>query len=396
VSKILDKKNIVKIMGIAAGAILFYWALQNISAIFIFLGIVLKLLAPLMVGICIAFILNIPMRAFESRLLKKRNVKLRRLVGLLLTIILALAVFILVLLIVIPEVWQTLETLGAKFPNLISRVRSLEAQVSDKLPSLGDWLSEMELNWENIMKTSIDFLQSGAANIFNSTINIATSVFSGIYTFLFGFVFAMYILFQKENLMRQARKLLYAFLPEEKADRIGSICTLTNKTFSKFITGQCTEAVILGLMFLVTLSVFRFPYAVVIAVLVTCTALIPIFGAYIACIIGAFLILLASPVKAFWFVILFFVLQQIEGNLIYPRIVGKSVGLPALWVMTAVIIGGSIMGIVGMLISVPLCAVLYILLRESVDKKLAKMNIPSDKICGGDLLPNQKKNRNRD
>jgi len=179
--------------------------------------------------------------------------------------------------------------------------------------------------------------------------------------------------------MRQAKKLLYAFLSETRADRFMEICSLTNKIFSRFIAGQCTEAIILGLMFFIFMSIFGFPYAVVISALVTCTALIPIFGAFIACIVGAFLILLTNPVKAFWFIVLFLVLQQIEGNLIYPRVVGKSVGLPALWVMTAVMVGGSTIGIAGMIISVPLCSILYVLLRESIDKRLNKKRIPSEK-----------------
>lgn len=369
-SKILDKNNIKKIVGIVAGAILFNWALQNIPTIYAFLGNIINPIVPLLIGLCIAFILNIPMQALESKLFINKKPKLRRPVSLLLTIVLMLAAVLMVLYIVIPEIVQTFEILLVGLPGFIDSVTAWGKQLPVKLPNLGVLISGMDLDWDNIEKTALNFLKSGATNIMNSIFSIATSVFNGIFNLFLGFVFAVYILFQKENLTRQAKKLLYAYLSEARADRIVSISTLTNKTFSKFLTGQCTEAVILGLMVFVSMSLFRFPYAMVIAVLVTCTALIPIFGAFIACFIGAFLILVTSPVKAFWFVVLFLVLQQIEGNLIYPRIVGSSVGLPALWVLAAVVIGGNTMGIAGMLVSVPLCSVLYVLLRESVVRKL--------------------------
>ncbi len=379
VIKVLDKNDIRKIGGIVAGAILFNWALQNIAIIFAFLGKILNLIVPFLIGLSIAFILNIPMQVLESKLFKKGSAKLRRLVSLPLTIVLMLALVLLVLLAIIPEIGKTFETLLAMLPGFIDSVTAWGEQLSAKFPNLGVWLSKVELDWESIGKNVFNFLKNGVSSIMSSTVSIASSLFSGIVNFFLGFVFAVYILFQKENLARQTKKLLYGLAPEAKADRFVSICALVNKTFSKFITGQCTEAVILGLMFFVSLNLFRFPYAMAIAVLVTCTALIPVFGAFIACFIGAFLILVTSPVKAFWFVVLFLVLQQIEGNLIYPRVVGGSVGLPALWVMAAVMIGGGAMGVTGMLVSVPLCSVLYVMLREAIGKRLAKKHIPAEK-----------------
>ncbi len=380
VSAILDQNNIPKIVGIVAGAILFYWVLQNLSAIFTFLGNIIDLITPLLIGLGIAFILNIPMQALESGLLKKIDAKPRRLASLILTILIMLTVILLVLLTVIPEIGKTLETLLAMLPGFIDSVTAWGKQLSAKFPNLGGWLSELDLDWDNIGKTVFTFLKNGVTSIMNSTVSIAKSVFSGILNFLLGLVFAVYILFQKENLARQVKKLLYAFLPKAKAAGFVNLWSLVNKTFANFITGQCAEAVILGLMFLMAMGLLRFPYAVVISILVTCTALVPIFGAFIACFIGAFLILVTSPLKAFWFIVLFLTLQQIEGNLIYPRVVGSSVGLPGLWVMLAVVIGGGLMGVTGMLVSVPLCSVLYVLLRESVSRRLAKKEIPVEKI----------------
>lgn len=378
--KILEKNTIKKVTVIIFGAILLNWALQNMSTLGGFLGYIVKVITPFIVGFCIAFILNVPMRVIEKKLISIRNTTLRRLVSLLLTIIFMLSVILLVMLIIIPELVQTIESLIDKLPGFVDRVTALGEKVSDELPNLEVWLSNLDLDWEGMGKNALDTLKSGATSVLNSTVNIASLVFSSIYNFLIGFVFAIYILFEKENVTRQLKKLVYAYLPEKRADRLVSIFALVNNTFSKFVTGQCTEAVILGLMFLIAMSIFRFPYALVVSVLIACTALIPMFGAFIACFIGAFLILVTNPVKAVWFVVMFLVLQQIEGNVIYPRVVGNSLGLPGLWVLVAVLIGGSTMGVTGMLISVPLCSVLYVLLRESVGKRLVEKRVPKRKI----------------
>ncbi len=359
---------------------MFYWVLQNFEAIWIFFGKTVTLIVPFLIGISIAFILNIPMQALESKFSKKIKPKHRRLVSLLLTILLMFILVLVALLTVIPEIGQTLETLLAMLPGFIDSVTAWGKQLSTKFPNLGGWLSKMDLDWENIGKTIFNVLKNGVTSVMNSTISVATSIFNGILNFFLGFVLAVYLLFQKENLGRQAKRSLYAFLPEAKADRLVKLCNLVNQTFAKFIAGQCIEAIILGSMFVVAMSIFRFPYVTVIAVLVTATALIPIFGALIACLIGALLILVTSPVKAFWFVLLFLVLQQIEGNFIYPRVVGRSVGLPALWVMSAVLIGGGLMGITGMLLSVPLCSVFYVLFRESINERLAKKHLSPERF----------------
>ena len=206
----------------------------------------------------------------------------------------------------------------------------------------------------------------------NTTFSAAVSIVSGVSSFLIGFIFAIYILLQKETLGRQIKKVLEAFLPEPAVGRILDITALTERTFSHFLTGQCAEAVILGTMFFVVLTVIRLPYALLIGVLIAFTALIPIFGAFVGLAVGVFLMLMVNPMDALIFTITFFVLQQIEGNLIYPYVVGNSVGLPSIWVLVAVTVGGSMMGIVGMLIFIPLCSVLYALLRDGVNMRLGK------------------------
>lgn len=209
----------------------------------------------------------------------------------------------------------------------------------------------------------------------NTTFSAAVSIVSGVSTFLISFIFAIYILLQKENLSRQLKKLLYAFLPNGIVRKLLGIGALTERTFSSFLTGQCVEAVILGTMFFVALTVLRLPYALLIGVLIAFTALIPVFGAFIGFGVGVFLMLIAAPMDALIFTVVFFVLQQIEGNLIYPYVVGNSVGLPSIWVLVAVTLGGSMMGIAGMLIFIPLTSVLYALLKGVVNERLRKKEI---------------------
>lgn len=366
---------------------MFAWLLRNLPGVFRYLGALAGIAAPFLVGLCIAFILNVPMQAVESELfppkMQKKHAKLyraRRPVSLVFTILLVIAVIFLVLFIVIPEVVRTFQTLRASIPGFVERVRNWWGTVAQKFPQRDIWAARAQPEWDKILETAFRFLQNRATSLFQSTMGLATSVFSGILNFFIGMVFAIYVLLRKEILSRQCRKMLYAYFPERAADEIIRICKLASRTFSKFISGQCLEAILLGTLFFIFMSIFRFPYAMMISVLIAFTALIPIFGAFIGCAVGIFLIFVIDPMKALWFFILFLVLQQLENNFIYPRVVGSSVGLPAMWVMTAVVLGGSMWGIMGMLIMVPLCSVLYTLFRESVNRKLLKRQTPSDKF----------------
>ncbi len=227
----------------------------------------------------------------------------------------------------------------------------------------------MEIN-RSMMKKLIGFITTGAGTVLSSTVTAAVSIASGLASFSIAFIFSVYLLLQKEALARQAKKLLYAYFPEIRVNTWIRVLRMTEQTFSKFLAGQCTEAVILGLMFFVSMAFLRLPYALLIGVLIAFTALIPVFGAFIGCAVGIFLTLTVDPLQAVWFTILFFVLQQLEGNLIYPHVVGNSVGLPSIWVLAAVSVGGSMFGIAGMLVFIPLCSVFYALLREDVNRRL--------------------------
>lgn len=351
---------------------MFNWSLNHLVDLGTLWGYLMNVVSPFFLGLIMAFILNIPMRSIEHRLFAGDHSRRNRTASLLLTIFLLTALLFLFLFIVIPEIVQTIQVLIARLPGFVDRVTAWGQHLAATYPNVGVWISGLDLNWDSIKVNALDLLKRAAENILNSSFSVAASVFNGIVSFFLGLVFAVYILLQKETLARQSRKVLYAYLPQERVDRVIEVTSLAEKTFTNFITGQCLDATILGLMVFVAMLVFGFPYAVVIGVLVAITALIPVVGSFIACFIGAFLILVTSPIKAFWFVVIFLILQQLEGNFIYPRVVGNSVGLPAMWVLAAVVIGGNMMGVTGMLIAIPLCSILYVLLRESTNQRISK------------------------
>ena len=241
---------------------------------------------------------------------------------------------------------------------------------------LADWNME---DWKNITQKAAELLQTWGGGIVSSGSMVIGGVVSGVSTFIIALIFSFYILLQKEKLGRQGRQVLYALLPERRADRTLEILRLSSRTFSSFLSGQCLEACILGTLFVVSMTIFRMPYALLVGVLIALTALIPIVGAFIGCGVGALLIAIADPWKALGFVVLFLVIQQVEGNLIYPHVVGSSVGLPSIWVLAAVTLGGKLMGIMGMLLFIPLCSVLYALFRDYVKTRLGQRHVPVHK-----------------
>lgn len=371
-----NKKTIRNVILAVLGCILFYWALQNIQVIGTFLSAVARLLNPFLVGGALAFILNVPMRAIERKLPKKL-IKGRRSIALSLTFLLVISVLAIVLLLLIPQMSATIKSIGVLLPGFWASAQRSLADLLVRYPLLEEWLADFAgMNWNEAMGNVMQWLRTGGLAFVGSTVTAATGLVSGLVNFFIGVVFAIYLLSQKETLARQSKMLLYAFLPAEKTKKILDIATLTSKTFSNFLSGQCVEACILGSMFAVSMLVCRMPYVTLISVLIGVTALIPIFGAFIGCFVGAFLILVQNPMQAVWFVVLFLCLQQIEGNLIYPKVVGNSVGLPSIWVLAAVTIGGSTMGITGMLIMIPLCSVMYSMLRTNTRKRLSEKGVP--------------------
>lgn len=267
---------------------------------------------------------------------RRRNKYVQRFarpLSMILTILLVLGIVVLVMFVVVPELGKTFLSLGVSISEFIPRAQKRLEELFVNNKEVMAWLENLNMDWDKIMNSAVEFFQNGAGSVVNSTVSAARSIVSGLTTFFIAFVFACYILLQKEKLRVQLRKVLFAYLPKNRVERLLEIFTLTYKTFSHFLAGQCLEALILGTMFFIVMSIIRMPYALLVGILIAFTALIPIFGAFIGCFVGAFLILMVDPVKALIFIILFLVLQQIEGNLIYPKVVGNSVGLPSIWVL---------------------------------------------------------------
>ena len=336
---------------------------------------------PFVLGGAIAFVINVPMSFLEKKIFgrtkdgNKVGEKLARPISLLLTIILAVGVIALVMFGVIPQLTRTMGTLMISIADFVPQMQNWIRDFSHNNQEIMKLVNQVQFNQDQAIKWGISILGSGAGNMMNTTMSAVGSIVSGFATFFIAFSFACYILFQKEKLHVQIRKVFFAFIPKQKAEAFLKICSLTYQTFANFLTGQCVEAVILGSMFVVTLSILKMPYALLIGTLIAFTALIPIFGAFIGCAVGCFLIFMVSPKQAILFIIVFLILQQIEGNLIYPHVVGGSVGLPSIWVLAAVTIGGNLMGIVGMLIFIPLVSVLYTIFREFVYLRLKEKHI---------------------
>lgn len=372
----LNKKNMKNLMILIVFAVLVLVGVQrieNLAAGFVFL---MRIVFPFILGGAMAFILNIPMHFLEGRLFAKaKKKKLVRPVSLVLSILFVVAILQIVLVVVIPEIAATFASISKNIEAFLPKLEQWLTEAFPDSEQLEMWIDSLEFNWDKIFQSAVNFLKNGAGNVLSSTVTVAKTVINSLMNFFVGFVFACYILLQKEKLSVQVKKVLYAFLPRHAVEKTLQVAALSYKTFSNFVTGQCLEAVILGTMFFVSMSVLRFPYALLVGVLIAFTALIPIFGAFIGCVLGTFLILVSNPVQAIGFVILFFVLQQVEGNLIYPHVVGGSVGLPSIWVLVAVTVGGSLMGVVGMLIFIPLSSVLYALFKGWVHKRLEDRGI---------------------
>ncbi len=388
----LNKKNVLKILGIITFAVVLFALAQRFEALITGLRVLIGLLSPIFIGLALAFIVNVPMKFIERTVFRNKKQrkwvqKIKRPMSLLLTFLLFLAIIAFVMLLVIPELAKTIMVLSVTIPDFLNNVEEWGKSISNDIPGLTEWIKSLQnikIDWEKISATVWSFFQNGGGNMLLTTVNAATTIFSGIFNAVLGIVFACYVLIQKEMLARQIKRVFYAYLPEKVSDKILEVCRLTNLTFANFLSGQCMEAVILGTLCFIGMSIFRFQYALMISVLVGVLSIIPMFGAFIGVALGAFIILMVSPMQALWFIVFFIVLQQIEGNLIYPRVVGNSVGLPAVWVLFAVTVGANTMGLVGILMNIPICSVLYVLLGEVVFKRLRarmrKRNLSADKL----------------
>lgn len=365
-----------------------YGIVRNFAACLNFVKMILSVCYPLALGGAIAFVTIVPLRFVESHLLpnNRKFDKYRRGVSYIITLLLIFAVMGLVLGVVIPQVVDALSQIVQKLPKMVDSLYAKAVKFTNETPIINQIITEFNIDGDELQEEIINFAKKYGSSFFNTGAGVVSGVAGGILGFaggitnvLIAFIFSIYIVLQKEKFASQAKQVIYALFKEEKADKIVYIGRLSARVFSNFISGQCIEACILGTMFFITLLIFKIPYSLLVSVIITVTALIPIFGAFIGMAIGAFLIVLVSPWKALYFIIIFFVLQQIEGNLIYPHVVGGSIGLPSLWVLFAVTVGGSLFGVGGILIFIPLCSVMYALFRDHVQKKLVKKEIAVEK-----------------
>lgn len=369
-----NKKTIIELI---IFTVVIIFAFVNIEALWSFITYIIKIFMPFIIGVMIAFVLNVLLNVVENKLFKKLNEKngkvwkkIKRPTSLITTFIIIIALIAFILGLLIPQLQNTATIFTENFDSY----KKESIKILDKIGIDDKDIKVLNKNIEKIKEEVTSYVGDNKQEIVQTTFGVASSVVGTITSLVLGIVFAIYILAKKEDLARQSKKMLKAYFPEKKEKRIREIANLSNKTFGNFISGQCLEALIIGVLCFIGMFILQIPYASTISVLVGFTALIPVFGAFIGTVIGAFLILMVDPTKAIIFIIFILILQQLEGNLIYPKVVGKSVGLPGIWVMVAVTVGASIAGVLGMLLSVPICSVLYSILKTDVNNRIDQKN----------------------
>lgn len=381
----VNKKLLSRIFWSICGFIVLYWLLHDAERVRSLKTTLSEVFSPFILGGVLAFILNVPMRFIENTPFKKiKKPVLRRALAVVLTFIFLLLIVTLVVWLLVP---QLINTLNALIPALIDFATRVETGLRNLLkenPAVLEWLNantDFEtVNWSSLIKEALSGFGNLATSVLGSAVNAISGLFTGAFKAVIALVFCIYCLFQKETLARQGRKLLYAYCKESFADNVVRVARLTNSTFSNFLSGQCIEVCILGSLFAICMAIFRMPFIPLISVVIAVTAFIPIVGAWTGCILGAFLIFVQDPMLAVWFVVMFLVIQQVENNMIYPRVVGTSVGLSGMWVLVAVSVGGKLMGVAGMFLMIPIASVLYTLCKEAVNHKLKNSAVDAQKL----------------
>ena len=380
----IEKKTLRNIFIGVVSCIVLYWILHETERVKTVFSVLKSVISPFVLGASLAFIINVPMRAIENLLKPIGKSSMRRLCAILITVIVILLIVTLVFVLLIPQLTSTIQSLIPKLYTFVLSIETYVTEYLEKNPQVMEWVvnnTEFEnFDWANLAQKAISVVGTSVSTIVNSALAAIGSITGALMDAFIAVVFAIYCLFQKETLARQGRKLLYAFLPERFSDGTIRILRLTNSTFSNFLSGQCLEVCILGCLFAVAMAIFRMPYIPLVSVLVAVTAFIPVVGAWVGCVLGAFFILVANPLQAVWFIIMFVILQQIENNLIYPRVVGTSIGLSGMWVLVAVAVGGELMGVAGMFLMIPVASVIQTLLREATNKRLSGKDIRQDKL----------------
>ena len=377
------KKYIIYVL-ITALAVL---AVLNIKWVISAAGNLFSILSPLIIGCILAYLLNLIMVKLEKLYFPRSQKRFinasRRPVCLTLSILLIFVIAALVIGLIVPEIVNIFIVLGDTLPVYGEKIMILIETYKSDFPILEEYISQYlqvgGIDLQSLLSSMVDFAKNGVGDFITSTVTVISDIAGGMINFVIGLIFAIYILFNKEKLAEQLRRITESYMKPTMARKARYFFTTADKCFSSFIVGQCTEAVILGMLCAVGMTILQIPYATTIGTLVGATALIPIVGAYIGAVVGTFMILVVDPIKALWFLIFLLILQQVEGNIIYPKVVGSSIGLPGMWVLAAVTVGGGLLGVPGMLIGVPLTATIYKLVEADVAHRLGE-DIP-ETVC---------------
>lgn len=373
----IDYKKILEIVLIGIGC---YWALNNFQIILDIFNSILAVIMPFLLGIMIAFILNVLMIRIEKILsrfiLDKKYTSFKRVISIIVSLLIVIGVIGIIITLIIPELTNAIKVIVKSFPETFEQLQVWINQNGNSFPQLETWINSVDLN--SIASELSGLFKIGLTGMLGSTVDVISMFFTSILNLVVGIVFALYILMSKETLTRQSHKLIDAYIPKRISVKLLEVGTLARTTFSNFVIGQTVEAFILGTLCAVGMAVLNLPYAPMVGSLVGITAFVPIVGAFIGGGIGAFMILTVDPMQALIFIIFLVVLQQLEGDLIYPRVVGSSVGLPSIWVLFAVTVGGGLWGITGMLFSVPVLSVVYALIKGHVNKSGTKPKITNN------------------
>ena len=350
------------------------WIVLNVKSIVLLADHLFTISFPLILGAIMAYAINIIMKKMEDYWYpdseNQRVMKAKRPVCLFLSIFLMLAILFFVVRLVLPELVNAFVVIGQEIPIYFSKIQKWVVQNGELFPEISKEIGSLEVNWQELSRKVITYATSGVSTVLNSAVSIIVSVFGSIVNIAIALFFAIYILLSKEKLQNQCRMMEKAYLKEKASYRMNLFLDTAHDCFTSFITGQCVEAVILGILCTIGMFIFGFPYAPMVGTLIGATALIPIVGAYLGAIVGAFMIFTVAPMKTIGFLLFILILQQVEGNIIYPKVVGSSIGLPGMWVLASVTIGGGIAGIPGMLLGVPLAATVYHLLAHDVKERI--------------------------
>lgn len=375
----IENYTLKKILLIITFTVVLLLGLQHFDAVMDTIKYIIRLFIPFIIGACMAFIINLPVRFLEKKIFPKIHCKLleqyHRSISITLSLLFIVCLMGVVSVLIVPEFIDKVGILLNTSSSFIEKIGNYINSFAQDNPQLQEWLNEINPNWSEIGRHVTTYIQDFFNTIFTSAFTIISSIINGLMNFMISFMFSLYFISHKEQFSNQGRQILYAYLNKNWATKIHQMLTLINDTFSSFITGQCTEAVIQFVMFFSLLTLLNYPYALLISIFIAFMSFIPIVGSYISSYTSAFLILMTDPWKALLFLVLFMVVQQFDSSFIYPKVVGNSVGLPPILVIVAVTIGGRLLGIIGMLTFIPITSILYSLIRGNVKKRLAKKDI---------------------